>query len=395
MLRFWLDRGVDGFRIDVAHALEQGPRDFPTSGRGPRTSCVPHGGADHPFWDQRRGARGLPRLAQRRRRATPATGCSSARPGSTDARAAGPLHSGRTSCSTAFNFDFLRAPWDADALRGRDRRVPRRGRRPSAHRPPGCCPTTTSPATPPATRGSTDRRRRGQGDRVGRTPARPRARPAPGPGRGAAHARAARLGVRLPGRGARPARRPRPAGGGAAGPDLGALRPHRARPRRLPGADPVVRRRTVLRLRDRRALAAAAAVFADVSVQAESGCHRVDARALPARRSAAASASWSSGRPSTGCRHPRARCPSAGRHGRDGDSSASSPAPPTKSRCPAYDEVLVSSTARWPPGRDGPPCCPATRRSGCECSEGRPETGGSTDADQVRPSEGPAGARCR
>ena len=64
------------------------------------------------------------------------------------------------------------------------------GRRADA---PGCCPTTTS---------QRHVTRYGGGER----------RPAPGARRGPADARAARLGLRLPGRGARPAGGPRPAG---------------------------------------------------------------------------------------------------------------------------------------------------------------------------------------
>ena len=55
--------------------------------------------------------------------------------------------------------------------------------------------------------------------------------------------------LRLPGRGARAAGGARPARGVPAGPHVGALRPHRPRPRRLPGADPLVRRRRAVRLR--------------------------------------------------------------------------------------------------------------------------------------------------
>ncbi|MEP7089290.1 MAG: alpha-amylase family glycosyl hydrolase [Nocardioidaceae bacterium] len=43
ILRFWLDRGVDGFRIDVAHGLYK-PFDLTPRGRGDR--------APHPMWDQ-------------------------------------------------------------------------------------------------------------------------------------------------------------------------------------------------------------------------------------------------------------------------------------------------------------------------------------------------------
>jgi alpha-glucosidase len=42
ILRFWLDRGVDGFRIDVAHGLLK-PTDLPDS-----TDAVPH-----PYWDHK------------------------------------------------------------------------------------------------------------------------------------------------------------------------------------------------------------------------------------------------------------------------------------------------------------------------------------------------------
>ena len=35
ILRFWLDRGVDGFRIDVAHGLAKDP-DLPDLGGGSR-----------------------------------------------------------------------------------------------------------------------------------------------------------------------------------------------------------------------------------------------------------------------------------------------------------------------------------------------------------------------
>ncbi len=44
MLRFWLDRGVDGFRIDVAHYILKDPAlrdDPPTGSRPPRPSTAP------------------------------------------------------------------------------------------------------------------------------------------------------------------------------------------------------------------------------------------------------------------------------------------------------------------------------------------------------------------
>ncbi len=47
VLRFWFDRGVDGFRIDVAHALAKA-EDLPDADR--RT--IDDGQAWHPAWDQ-------------------------------------------------------------------------------------------------------------------------------------------------------------------------------------------------------------------------------------------------------------------------------------------------------------------------------------------------------
>ncbi|GAB2577850.1 alpha-glucosidase [Paractinoplanes abujensis] len=45
ILRFWLDRGVDGFRIDVAHGLAKDPQ-MPDLGADPTRT-----GACHPHWD--------------------------------------------------------------------------------------------------------------------------------------------------------------------------------------------------------------------------------------------------------------------------------------------------------------------------------------------------------
>ena len=159
---------------------------------------------------------------------------------------------------TAFNFTYLLASWDATSLRtaiddsidalsavgapatwvlsNHDvvRHVTRYGR------------AVTDPATT---------RPRPHSVRDGR-PA-PDRDPASAGGH-TADARPARWGLRLPGRGAGVARGRRPAGGGAAGPGLRAIRPQsrargrRRRPtRRVPGADPVVGRRAPVRLRAR------------------------------------------------------------------------------------------------------------------------------------------------
>jgi alpha-glucosidase len=113
ILRFWFDRGVDGFRIDVANALHKQP-DLPDlAGRsgGP----VDEDGDDHPFWDRdtvhevyrewRRVADAYPDPKMFVAEAwvpTPKRLARYVRPDH--------LHS-------AFNFDFLATPWRANLLR--------------------------------------------------------------------------------------------------------------------------------------------------------------------------------------------------------------------------------------------------------------------------------------
>ena len=111
ILRFWLDRGVDGFRIDVAHGLFKDTplRDEPELPGGSLLERLAH---------RDRSARGSPALppvaaARRRlpRRAGPRRRGDVLRPG---ARGAVPAHD---ELHLAFNFTLLE-PWDADAMRG-------------------------------------------------------------------------------------------------------------------------------------------------------------------------------------------------------------------------------------------------------------------------------------
>jgi alpha-glucosidase len=119
-LRFWFDRGVDGFRIDVAHSLvkEEGLPDLDGRAPTPDSAPAPHAVDDlrpHPHWDReevhdiyrewRRIADSYPDPRIFVAEAwvdTPERLARYVRPDE--------LH-------TAFNFDFVRAPWKAGALR--------------------------------------------------------------------------------------------------------------------------------------------------------------------------------------------------------------------------------------------------------------------------------------
>jgi alpha-glucosidase len=115
ILRFWFDRGVDGMRIDVAHGMikHQELPDLPIDSAG--AVLVPAAVDDHPHWD-RDGVHEIYRDWRRVADAydPPRVFVAEAWVDSPERLAAyvrpGELH-------TAFNFDYLRAPWSAADLR--------------------------------------------------------------------------------------------------------------------------------------------------------------------------------------------------------------------------------------------------------------------------------------
>ena len=328
--RFWFDRGVDGFRIDVAHGLVKAaglPDVGSTTGRRPPPSAV-----DHPHWD-RDGVHEIYRaLARARRRLRRRRGCSSPRRGCTT-RSGWRGTSARTSCTPRSTSSSCWRRGERDGAARGDRGRARRPRRRSARRRPGCCPTTTWSARCRATRG-----RRTTGRCAGSTtcdglPAdlelgRRRARAA------------ALLMLALP--------------GGAyvyQGEELGLpevedlpdevlqdpvwehVGAHRARPRRLPGADPVVGRRAAVRVQPERrggaAVAAAAGRLGGADRRGADRRPRLDAGALPrARWRSGTSAPRSATGRSSGSTRPRARWRSGAATG----SRAWSTSPPSRWR---------------------------------------------------------------
>ena len=114
ILRFWLDRGVDGFRIDVAHGLAKDPG-MPDVGDDAEDILEPTKRLDHPFWDRDE----VHEVYEGWRRVTDSYDgermlVGEAWVATAERRARyvrpGELHS-------AFNFDFVKCRWRAAALR--------------------------------------------------------------------------------------------------------------------------------------------------------------------------------------------------------------------------------------------------------------------------------------
>ena len=247
VLRFWLDRGVDGIRIDVAHGLVKAPG---------LPDTVQSGGlleADRtPFWDQD----GVHEIYRTWRSIldsyTPeriAVGEAWLPDASRTARYVRPgeLHQ-------AFNFELLETPWSGPAYRR------------AIDASLSMMDEVGAPATWVLSNHDTTRHLTrlalgagGSIERVGRNrPGRRRPRAAPGPGGHPPAARAARFGLPVPGRGARSAGGPRSAGGRAAGSDLCPYGWRTARPGRVPRPAALVRPGRPVRLHYGFALAASA-----------------------------------------------------------------------------------------------------------------------------------------
>lgn len=112
ILRFWLDRGVDGFRVDVAHSLVKAPG-LPDDDADYRMIS----GGDGPMWDQD----GVHEIYRRWR--TILDEYEGDRILVAEAWVSDPerlaLYLRPDEMHTAFNFDFLASEWNADEYRSR------------------------------------------------------------------------------------------------------------------------------------------------------------------------------------------------------------------------------------------------------------------------------------
>ncbi|MDC0767412.1 glycoside hydrolase family 13 protein [Streptomyces sp. HD] len=115
VLRFWFGRGVDGFRIDVAHGLIKHPElpDLPPRRAPEDGQPVRH--TDHPHWD-RDEVHAVYRAWRKVADEFPGDRCFVAEAwADTPERLAAYVR--RDGLHTAFNFDFLMATWDPKDLR--------------------------------------------------------------------------------------------------------------------------------------------------------------------------------------------------------------------------------------------------------------------------------------
>ncbi|MCL6302006.1 glycoside hydrolase family 13 protein [Streptomyces kronopolitis] len=116
IMRFWLDLGVDGFRVDVAHGMIKAPG-LPDIGHGRQAQLI--GTQVLPFFDQD-GVHDIHRTWRRlldghtAAHGTPVIGVAEAWAPTPERLA---LYVRPDELHQAFNFQFLNAPWQAGALR--------------------------------------------------------------------------------------------------------------------------------------------------------------------------------------------------------------------------------------------------------------------------------------
>ena len=115
ILRFWFDRGADGFRIDVAHGLAKDP-DLPSLNLPDGDAILAHTyGENHPYWDRPEVQdvyQGWRRIADSYD--PPRVFVAEAWVDSADALAEYVVP---TRLHSAFDFEFIRSPWNAKSLR--------------------------------------------------------------------------------------------------------------------------------------------------------------------------------------------------------------------------------------------------------------------------------------
>jgi alpha-glucosidase len=124
VLRFWFDRGVDGFRIDVANAMAKDPALPDLAGhqsQGPESEPPERekDTVDHPYWDRDE----IHPIFRRWRRIADGYRASEEGPRMFVAEAWRVRKGGLArylrpdELQSAFNFEYLAAPWEAEALR--------------------------------------------------------------------------------------------------------------------------------------------------------------------------------------------------------------------------------------------------------------------------------------
>ena len=274
VMRFWLDRGAAGFRIDVAHSLVKAPG-YPDLGkRSPRDG--PRWTEGHPFWDRdeihpivRSWRKVLDEYDERMMVAEAWVRA--------DRR---PLYLRPDEYQQAFDFDLMSADWDVEDF------VSIIANAITSAAAVGSNPTwvlsnhdvmrhTTRYGLPHGTIAGLwplD----GPHDALDQDTRHP-----PGAGGCTRHARPSRIGLRVPGGGTRPAGRVGSPDRCARRPPVGGLRPHREGSRWLSGADPVGADWAVARLRDVCAVDATARAIRTVGRFGAGERRHVDAAPLP------------------------------------------------------------------------------------------------------------------